>query len=171
VLMQMLRHAMVPCWGCSQADYEARGGQVQGVICLPAAHVTMSPRLTCRTHPPPAGMIERYVKGRFSYHGDGFSPPEQEAFKDYMYHIIAGRGSGEFALRHLLAPGGGAWRAGGGGCLLGPLACHTTTTTQPQTPGSGLVRPQHAYGYRKLILPSLTGRQWPHYAVVCRRHT
>lgn len=32
---------------------------------------------------------------------------EKECFRSYFYHIAAGRGSGEFALRHLLAPG--AW--------------------------------------------------------------
>lgn len=30
---------------------------------------------------------------------------EVDTFKHYFYHIAAGRGSGEYALRHLLAPG------------------------------------------------------------------
>lgn len=32
---------------------------------------------------------------------------EANVFKDYFYHIAAAPGSGEFALRHILAPG--AW--------------------------------------------------------------
>lgn len=31
---------------------------------------------------------------------------EAEVFKHYFYHIVAGNGSGENALRHILAPGG-----------------------------------------------------------------
>jgi hypothetical protein len=39
--------------------------------------------------------------------GQPLTPNESDAFKDYFYHIVAARGSGEFALRHILAPG--AW--------------------------------------------------------------
>lgn len=34
----------------------------------------------------------------------GLSDVEVAAFEDYFYHIMAARGSGEHALRHLLAP-------------------------------------------------------------------
>lgn len=100
-------------------------------------------------------MIERYVKGRFSHHGDGLSPPEQEAFKDYMYHIIAGRGSGEFALRHLLAPGGWARvDASGPACLLWMLcllACYTVTSSS-SVRSTVLVWPKQAEGYGSMIV-------------------
>lgn len=39
--------------------------------------------------------------------GDGLTKEEAEIFGDYFYSIAAGKGSGEYALRHLLAPG--AW--------------------------------------------------------------
>ena len=34
----------------------------------------------------------------------GLSDAEVAAFEEYFYHIMAARGSGEHALRHLLAP-------------------------------------------------------------------
>ncbi len=34
----------------------------------------------------------------------GLSTEEVAAFEEYFYHIMAARGSGEHALRHLLAP-------------------------------------------------------------------
>lgn len=34
----------------------------------------------------------------------GLSQEEVAAFEEYFYHIMAARGSGEHALRHLLAP-------------------------------------------------------------------
>ena len=34
----------------------------------------------------------------------GLTSQEVAAFEDYFYHIMAARGSGEHALRHLLAP-------------------------------------------------------------------
>eukprot|EP00197_Chlamydomonas_leiostraca_P014436 CAMPEP_0202859838 /NCGR_PEP_ID=MMETSP1391-20130828/1792_1 /ASSEMBLY_ACC=CAM_ASM_000867 /TAXON_ID=1034604 /ORGANISM="Chlamydomonas leiostraca, Strain SAG 11-49" /LENGTH=440 /DNA_ID=CAMNT_0049538931 /DNA_START=127 /DNA_END=1446 /DNA_ORIENTATION=+ len=52
-------------------------------------------------------LCEKYVVGRFSHHGNGLAQSEADVFKTYFYHSIAGRGSGEHALRHLLAPG--AW--------------------------------------------------------------
>jgi hypothetical protein len=39
--------------------------------------------------------------------GQPLTEGEKECFRSYFYHIAAARGSGEFALRHLLAPG--AW--------------------------------------------------------------
>ncbi len=36
--------------------------------------------------------------------GMGLSDKEVAAFEEYFYHIMAARGSGEHALRHLLAP-------------------------------------------------------------------
>eukprot|EP00878_Enallax_costatus_P023828 GHUV01025380.1.p1 GENE.GHUV01025380.1~~GHUV01025380.1.p1 ORF type:complete len:414 (+),score=72.62 GHUV01025380.1:55-1296(+) len=53
------------------------------------------------------GLVEKYVTGRFSMHGQPLDAVEQNVFKDYFYHIAAARGSGEYALRHILAPG--AW--------------------------------------------------------------
>ena len=41
------------------------------------------------------------------FSGQPLTPSEVGSFKDYFYHIVAARGSGEFALRHILAPG--AW--------------------------------------------------------------
>jgi hypothetical protein len=34
--------------------------------------------------------------------GMPLNPVEQEAFQSYLYHIAAARGSGEYALRHIL---------------------------------------------------------------------
>ena len=34
----------------------------------------------------------------------GLTGQEVKAFEEYFYHIMAARGSGEHALRHLLAP-------------------------------------------------------------------
>ncbi|KAF8057920.1 1-acylglycerol-3-phosphate O-acyltransferase [Scenedesmus sp. PABB004] len=53
------------------------------------------------------GLVERYVSGRFSMHGLPLSEREREALTPYFYGITAQRGSGEYALRHILAPG--AW--------------------------------------------------------------
>jgi hypothetical protein len=39
--------------------------------------------------------------------GQAMTDTEKECLRTYFYHIAAARGSGEFALRHLLAPG--AW--------------------------------------------------------------
>ena len=36
--------------------------------------------------------------------GMGLTSQEVAAFEEYFYHIMAARGSGEHALRHLLAP-------------------------------------------------------------------
>ncbi|KAG2486348.1 hypothetical protein HYH03_014929 [Edaphochlamys debaryana] len=52
-------------------------------------------------------LVYGYVSKRFSHHGEGLSEREIEGFKDYFYQIAAAPGSGEYALRHLLAPG--AW--------------------------------------------------------------
>lgn len=52
-------------------------------------------------------LVDRYVGGRFSYHGKSLTDAEVSVFSPYFYHIAAARGSGEFALRHLLSPG--AW--------------------------------------------------------------
>ncbi|KAG2422478.1 hypothetical protein HXX76_016002 [Chlamydomonas incerta] len=52
-------------------------------------------------------LVYKYVSNRFSHHGEGLSEREVAVFKQYFYHIAAAPGSGEFALRHLLAPG--AW--------------------------------------------------------------
>lgn len=53
------------------------------------------------------GLVDKYVNGRFSMHGQPMSQKERDVFRDYFYHIAAARGSGEYALRHILAPG--AW--------------------------------------------------------------
>ncbi|KAF6266374.1 Alpha/Beta hydrolase protein [Scenedesmus sp. NREL 46B-D3] len=53
------------------------------------------------------GLVGKYVTGRFSMHGVPLEPDESSSFRDYFYHIAAARGSGEYALRHILAPG--AW--------------------------------------------------------------
>eukprot|EP00879_Flechtneria_rotunda_P006913 GHRR01007260.1.p1 GENE.GHRR01007260.1~~GHRR01007260.1.p1 ORF type:complete len:413 (+),score=123.85 GHRR01007260.1:218-1456(+) len=53
------------------------------------------------------GLVEKYVTGRFSMQGQPLDAVERNVFKDYFYHIAAARGSGEYALRHILAPG--AW--------------------------------------------------------------
>ncbi|GFR44731.1 hypothetical protein Agub_g6057, partial [Astrephomene gubernaculifera] len=52
-------------------------------------------------------IVFKYVANRFSHHGEGLSPREVEVFREYFYSIAALPGSGEYALRHLLAPG--AW--------------------------------------------------------------
>ncbi|GIL68065.1 hypothetical protein Vafri_21379 [Volvox africanus] len=52
-------------------------------------------------------LVYKYVANRFSHHGEGLSQREIDAFKEYFYSIAALPGSGEYALRHLLAPG--AW--------------------------------------------------------------
>ncbi|CAG9464433.1 unnamed protein product [Pedinophyceae sp. YPF-701] len=49
-------------------------------------------------------MVEGYVSRRFSQYGTGLTPEDVEVFKHYVYHILAAPGSGEHALRHLLAP-------------------------------------------------------------------
>ncbi|GIL81378.1 hypothetical protein Vretifemale_10367 [Volvox reticuliferus] len=52
-------------------------------------------------------LVYKYVANRFSHHGEGLSQREIDVFKEYFYSIAALPGSGEYALRHLLAPG--AW--------------------------------------------------------------
>ncbi|EFJ45067.1 hypothetical protein VOLCADRAFT_106093 [Volvox carteri f. nagariensis] len=52
-------------------------------------------------------LVFKYVANRFSHHGEGLSQREIDLFKEYFYSIAALPGSGEYALRHLLAPG--AW--------------------------------------------------------------
>eukprot|EP00884_Botryococcus_braunii_P004708 jgi/Botrbrau1/14238/Bobra.0381s0002.2 len=49
------------------------------------------------------GVIQRYVRNRFR-EGTGLSVEEASRFERYFYHIMAAKGSGEFALSHLLAP-------------------------------------------------------------------
>ncbi|KAI8474553.1 MAG: Alpha/Beta hydrolase protein [Monoraphidium minutum] len=53
------------------------------------------------------GLVGKYVGGRFSHHGKPLTDAEIPVFSSYFYHIAAAPGSGEYALRHLLAPG--AW--------------------------------------------------------------
>ncbi|KAK9917093.1 hypothetical protein WJX75_000828 [Coccomyxa subellipsoidea] len=48
-------------------------------------------------------LIQKYARNRFR-EGMGLSQAEVAAFEEYFYHIMAARGSGEHALRHLLAP-------------------------------------------------------------------
>ncbi|BDA50675.1 (Lyso)-N-acylphosphatidylethanolamine lipase [Coccomyxa sp. Obi] len=48
-------------------------------------------------------LIQKYARNRFR-EGMGLSDKEVAAFEEYFYHIMAARGSGEHALRHLLAP-------------------------------------------------------------------
>ena len=45
-----------------------------------------------------SGVLYRFREGM------GLTSQEVVAFEDYFYHIMAARGSGEHALRHLLAP-------------------------------------------------------------------
>ncbi|GAX75111.1 hypothetical protein CEUSTIGMA_g2555.t1 [Chlamydomonas eustigma] len=52
-------------------------------------------------------LIDGYVSNRFRQHGQPLNDNEYNIFKRYFYQIIAAPGSGEYALRHLLAPG--AW--------------------------------------------------------------
>ncbi|CAL5229333.1 g12639 [Coccomyxa viridis] len=49
------------------------------------------------------GLIQKYARSRFR-EGMGLTSQEVAAFEEYFYHIMAARGSGEHALRHLLAP-------------------------------------------------------------------
>lgn len=49
------------------------------------------------------GWIERYCRNRFKQ-GHHMSEDEVSRFENYVYHVIAQPGSGEFALKHLLAP-------------------------------------------------------------------
>lgn len=48
-------------------------------------------------------LTEGYSARRF-VQGEGFSDAQRDSFGHYMYQITAARGSGEFALRHLLEP-------------------------------------------------------------------
>ncbi|KAK9840870.1 hypothetical protein WJX74_005899 [Apatococcus lobatus] len=48
-------------------------------------------------------LISGYTRRRF-HEGQPMTEPELAAFEEYFYHITADRGSGEFALRHLLGP-------------------------------------------------------------------
>ena len=47
--------------------------------------------------------VEGYTRRRFKQ-GHHLSEPEVVAFQNYMYAVLAARGSGEFALRHILEP-------------------------------------------------------------------
>lgn len=49
------------------------------------------------------GLLERYGRNRY-VQGHHLGEEEVQRFGAYAYHILAARGSGEFALRHLLAP-------------------------------------------------------------------
>lgn len=49
------------------------------------------------------GLVERYVRRRFTT-GHHLNEQEIQAFHTYMYGILAAKGSGEFALRHILEP-------------------------------------------------------------------
>ena len=49
------------------------------------------------------GLVQRYARGRFQQ-GLALSDAEVARFESYFYHILVARGSGEFALRHILAP-------------------------------------------------------------------
>lgn len=51
------------------------------------------------------GLVQKYVGGRFTYHGQPLTDAEAPVFSSYFYHIAAAPGSGEYALRHLLEPG------------------------------------------------------------------
>jgi len=48
-------------------------------------------------------LVEGYVRRRFKQ-GHHLSETEVDAFQRYMYSVVAARGSGEFALRHILEP-------------------------------------------------------------------
>lgn len=48
-------------------------------------------------------MIGKYVNNRFNQ-GNPFSKEEASCMEDYFYHITASKGSGEFALRHVMTP-------------------------------------------------------------------
>jgi len=58
-------------------------------------------------------MCSRYTRSRFANvergwtHGECLPEDTLVSFSEYMYHVLAQKGSGEHALRHLLAPG--AW--------------------------------------------------------------
>jgi abhydrolase domain-containing protein 5 len=47
-------------------------------------------------------LVHKYAFGRFR--SAGLTEDETLRFRDYLYAILSGRGSGEHALRHLLAP-------------------------------------------------------------------
>lgn len=49
------------------------------------------------------GLVARYARGRFQQ-GLALTEEETARFERYFYHILAARGSGEFALRHILEP-------------------------------------------------------------------
>ncbi|KAK9821605.1 hypothetical protein WJX81_005670 [Elliptochloris bilobata] len=64
----------------------------------------LTPGTVVRTLGPMGpGLISKYARNRFR-EGMGLSDAEVAAFEEYFYHIMAARGSGEHALRHLLAP-------------------------------------------------------------------
>ncbi|GMH32785.1 hypothetical protein BSKO_00619 [Bryopsis sp. KO-2023] len=48
-------------------------------------------------------LVGGYVNRRFTQ-GEHFTPEEASSMEDYFYHITASRGSGEFGLRHIMAP-------------------------------------------------------------------
>ena len=53
---------------------------------------------------PAADSSMHWLRARSFREGMGLSDAEVAAFEEYFYHITAARGSGEHALRHLLAP-------------------------------------------------------------------
>jgi len=69
-------------------------------------------------------LVEKYVGKRFSRYGDGLTPGEADVFKHYVYHTQALPGSGEHALKYLLAPF--AWARIPLGPLLHQLRVPTT---------------------------------------------
>lgn len=52
------------------------------------------------------GRAQTYASRRF-HEGDGLNAAEESAFARYLHHTLSGRGSAEYALPHVLAPG--AW--------------------------------------------------------------
>lgn len=48
-------------------------------------------------------MVNGYARNRFK-RGMQLQEDELSAFEDYFFHIMAAKGSGEHALRHLLGP-------------------------------------------------------------------
>lgn len=64
----------------------------------------LTPMSVIRTFGPwGRSLVNGYVNKRFNQ-GHPLNADEVDAFQKYMYHIVAAKGSGEFALHHLLAP-------------------------------------------------------------------
>lgn len=55
-------------------------------------------------HPTPSTALTLQTSRHNSLQGLAFNDDEVARFESYFYHILAARGSGEFALRHILAP-------------------------------------------------------------------